>query len=182
MPSRTSATSPLALALAFVVVLGLATAGAVGEAMATYQNDAVGFRVDHPASWQTLDGGLERTSVDLFDESGLGFATVAVYPTSDLPSTDPATLLELLFDGHVMFVEVLETRDGDAIDLGGVAGVVRHFDGVSTQGAGAPQTGSVYVASTDELLIVISVQANADHIQAYRPAFDAIVASFALAP
>jgi len=175
-------TTTVLLALTLAVALALATVAAADEAMATYENDAVGFRVDHPASWEALEGGAARNLVDLFDDSGLGFATVAVYPTDGLPSTDPTALLDLLFEDQVMFVEILEARDGDAVDLGGVAGVVRHFDGVSTQGTGAPQAGSVYVATTDELLIVISVQANADHIAAYRRAFDAIVASFALVP
>lgn len=178
MSKRVTVTRPLAVVL--TLVLGFASASAADEAVATYRNEAVGFTVDHPATWVALEGGAGRNIVDFYDDSGLGYATVAVYPTDELPSTDPATLLDLVFDGHVMFVEVLETRDGDGIDLGGVAGVVRHFDGVSTQGAGAPQTGSVYVATTDSLLIVISMQANADHIETYLDAFDAIVASFAL--
>ena len=172
---RSVATLGLALALAFAFAQGPTT---------TYQNDAYGFIVEHPADWEALEGGAERNIVDLFDDTGLGFATVAVYALDDLgdvlPTLDAETLIDVVFDGHVMFAEDAELREGESVEIAGVSALVRHFDATSTQGSGAPITGSLYVALTDDLLVVISVQANTSAMAAYRPAFDGIVASFVL--
>lgn len=164
-----------------VLTLALALAQGAGE---TYQNDAFGFVIEVPLGWETLEGGVDRNIVDLFDDTGLGFATVAVYALHDLgeafSTLDEATLLDVVFDAHVMFADDVETRDGDSVEIAGADAYVRHFDATRTQGAGAALQGTLYVAVTDDLLVVIAVQANVSAFEAYRAAFDGIVASFEL--
>lgn len=169
--------------ITLATVLGLSF-GLAQDATASYHNDAFGFSLEHPADWEVLEGGAARNRVDLFDDSGLGFVSVSVYALDDLAellaTLDEDALVDVLLEGQVMFVEELEARDGEPIEIAGVDASVRHFDGPSTQRAGAAQTGTLYVAMTDDLLVVLFMQANTTEIDRYRPAFDGIAASFAL--
>ena len=170
--------------ITLVSTLWLALASA-HDTTVTYHNEAFGFSLEHPADWEALEGGAERNIVDLFDDSGLGFVSVSVYPLEDLADVlaalDEEALVDVLLEGQVVFVEDLVMRDGTPIQIAGVDAWVRHFDGVSAQRAGAAQTGTLSVAMTDDLLVVLFMQANTTAIEPYRTVFDGVAASFALA-
>ena len=169
------------IALATTLALAFASAH---PTTATYVNEAFGFSLEHPADWEALEGGAARNIVDLFDDTGLGFVSVSVYELEELDDVlatlDEEALLDVLLEGQAVSVEDMDVRDGAPIAIAGIDAQVRHFDGTSAHGAGAAQTGTLYVAMTNDLLVVLFMQANTTAIDTYRTVFDGIVASFAL--
>ena len=120
-----------------------------------YRNPKLGFSIEHPATWKTLDTGNDQ--IYFYDpaENGNVFVSVDVYQTGLTPSEANRRLLEF-------FLESLQTQQnfqqaaGDPLRLGGEVGPSARYqytdqNGVTFSGlvvaVTSPRTGLSYLVS-----------------------------------